>query len=114
MRSGRTSGFTFTGVFRWIRIGKDLRNFWQRPIHYIETYLASEGFIAFQAFPNRRSMRLVLNNGIFYEFVPFEEKNFDANGEIKPDAETLLIDEVEEGKEYAILLSTCAGAWRYI
>ena len=84
------------------------------PIHYIETYLASEGFIAFQAYPNRRSMRLVLNNGIFYEFVPFEEANFDATGEIKPEAQTLQIDEVEEGKEYAILLSTCAGAWRYL
>jgi hypothetical protein len=85
-----------------------------RPIHYIETYLASEGFIAFQAFPNRRSMRLVLNNGIFYEFVPFEERNFTTDGEIKPDAETLLIDEVEEGREYAILLSSNAGAWRYL
>jgi hypothetical protein len=85
-----------------------------RPINYIETYLASEGFVAFQAYPHRRSMRLVLNNGIFYEFVPFDEKNFDANGEINPNAESLLIDEVEEGKEYAILLSSCAGAWRYI
>lgn len=85
-----------------------------RPIYYIETYLASEGFIAFQAYPNRRSMRLVMNNGIFYEFVPFEEKNFDANGEIQPDAESFMIDEIEEGKEYAILLSTCAGAWRYL
>jgi hypothetical protein len=85
-----------------------------RPIYYIETYLASEGFIAYQALPKRKTMRLVLNNGIFYEFVPFEEKNFTAAGEIKPDAETLLIDEVEEGKEYAILLSTCAGAWRYL
>lgn len=85
-----------------------------RPIQYIETYLASEGFIAFQQVPNRRSMRLVLNNGIFYEFVPFEEKNFDAAGEIRPDAESLLIDEVQEGKEYALLLSTCAGAWRYL
>lgn len=85
-----------------------------RPIHYIETYLASEGFIAFQAYPNKRSMRLVLNNGIFYEFVPFEDENFDANGEVKPEARTLMIDEVEEGKEYAILLSTCAGAWRYL
>jgi hypothetical protein len=85
-----------------------------KPIHYIETYLASEGFIAFQAYPNRRSMRLVLNNGIFYEFIPFEDKNFDANGEVKPDAETFLVDEVEEGKEYAILLSSCAGAWRYL
>jgi hypothetical protein len=85
-----------------------------RPIHYIETYLASEGFIAFQAYPNKRSMRLVLNNGIFYEFVPFEEKNFDANGDVKEEVETLMIDDVEEGKEYAILLSTCAGAWRYL
>lgn len=85
-----------------------------QPIHYIETYLASEGFIAFQAYPNRRSMRLVLNNGIFYEFVPFEDQNFTSNGEVKPDAQTLLIDEVEEGKEYAVLLSTCAGAWRYL
>ncbi len=84
------------------------------PIYYIETYLASEGFIAFQTLPNKRTMRLVLNNGIFYEFVPFEDKNFDANGEIKPDAESLLIDEVQEGKEYALLLSTCAGAWRYL
>jgi hypothetical protein len=85
-----------------------------KPIFYIETYLASEGFIAFQALPNRKSMRLVLNNGIFYEFVPFESKNFDANGDVLPDAETLMIEDVEEGKEYAILLSTCAGAWRYL
>ncbi len=85
-----------------------------KPIYYIETYLASEGFVAFQAYPNRRSMRIVLNNGIFYEFVPFEDKNFDANGEIKPDAEALLIDEVEEGREYAVLLSSCSGAWRYL
>lgn len=85
-----------------------------RPIHYIETYLASEGFIGFQAYPNRRTMRIVLNNGIFYEFVPFDEKNFDANGDIKPDAEAVTIGEVEEGKEYALLISTCAGAWRYL
>ncbi|MCU0356745.1 MAG: GH3 auxin-responsive promoter family protein [Cyclobacteriaceae bacterium] len=85
-----------------------------KPIDYIETYLASEGFIAYQAYPHRRSMRLVLNNGIFYEFVPFEEKNFDDQGEVRPDAETLMIDQVEEGKEYALLLSTCAGAWRYL
>ncbi|MBL6445983.1 GH3 auxin-responsive promoter family protein [Fulvivirga sp. 29W222] len=85
-----------------------------KEIYYIETYLASEGFIAFQGKPNHRSMRLVLNNGIFYEFVPFEEKNFDENGDILESAETLMIDEVEEGKEYALLLSSCAGAWRYI
>lgn len=84
------------------------------PINYIETYLASEGFIAYQAEPNQRSMKLVLNNGIFYEFVPFNDENFFPNGELNPAAKALLIDEVEEGKEYALLLSTCAGAWRYL
>ncbi|MEX2335817.1 MAG: GH3 auxin-responsive promoter family protein [Fulvivirga sp.] len=85
-----------------------------KDIYYIETYLASEGFIAFQAKPDHKAMRLVLNNGTFYEFVAFEEKNFDEHGDILPDAETLMIDEVEEGREYALLLSSCAGAWRYI
>lgn len=85
-----------------------------RPIHYIETYLASEGFIAYQAIPDRRSMRLVLNNGIFYEFVPFDDNNFTSSGEIKPNAKSFFIDQVEEGKEYALLLSSCSGAWRYL
>lgn len=93
---------------------KGFEKLWGRPIYYIETYLASEGFIAYQALPRRKSMRLVLNNGIFYEFVPFDDKNFLPTGEIKPHAETLLIDQVEEGKEYALLLSSCAGAWRYL
>lgn len=85
-----------------------------RPMHYIETYLASEGFIAFQANAESKGMRLILNNGIFYEFIPFDKKNFTSEGAIKENAQTCLIDEVEEGKEYAILLTTCAGTWRYL
>ncbi|MDO8965899.1 GH3 auxin-responsive promoter family protein, partial [Algoriphagus sp.] len=85
-----------------------------RPLIYIETYLASEGFLAFQAIPNRKSMRLVLNNGVFHEFIPFSEANFDENGNVKKTAKTLKIDEVEEGKDYALLITTCAGAWRYL
>ncbi len=85
-----------------------------RDIHFIETYLASEGFIAYQYRPGTSSMKMVLNNGIFYEFIPFDEGHFDKSGNPLPDAETLLIDEVEEGKEYALLISTCAGAWRYL
>lgn len=84
-----------------------------RPLIYMETYLASEGFLAFQALPNRRSMRLVLNNGIFHEFVPFNDENFDENGELKDEPKFLYIDEVEEGVDYALFISTCAGAWRY-
>ena len=85
-----------------------------KPLIYIETYLASEGFLAFQALPDRKSMRLVLNNGIFHEFVPFTEANFDEAGNLKKGAQTLKIDEVQEGKDYALLISTCAGAWRYL
>lgn len=84
------------------------------PIHYMETYLASEGFIAFQDKPDQSSMKLVLNNGIFYEFIPFTNRNFDMSGELVADPQTLKIDEVVEGQEYALLLSTNAGAWRYL
>jgi hypothetical protein len=88
--------------------------FFAKPIHYIEMYPASEGFIAFQAEPDTKSMKLILNNGIFYEFVPFNEENFDANGEIRENAQTLLINEIKTDVDYALLISTCAGAWRYL
>lgn len=85
-----------------------------RPIYYIDSYLASEGFIAFQDEPQKRSMRLVLNGGIFHEFVPFNEKNFDEEGQLRENAETLMIDQVQEGVDYALLISTCSGTWRYL
>lgn len=85
-----------------------------KPLTYIETYLASEGFIAYQSRPNANAMELVLDNGLFYEFVPFTSDNFDNDGTIRKDAETLTIDQVEEGREYALLLSSCSGAWRYL
>ena len=84
------------------------------PITYIETYLASEGFIAYQSHPGAEGMQLVLNNGLFFEFIPFNERNFSPDGDLLENPETLMIDEVQEGKEYALLLSSCAGAWRYL
>ena len=84
-----------------------------KPITYIETYLASEGFLAYQHKPDS-NMRLVLDNGIFFEFVPFTEKNFNEDGDMVTHPETLLIDAVEDHKDYAILISTVAGAWRYL
>lgn len=93
---------------------KSFKNLLAKPLTYMETYLASEGFFAFQALPNRKSMRLVLNNGVFYEFIPFNDKNFNGDGEMVDNPETLMVHEVEEGKEYAFLISTCAGAWRYL
>jgi hypothetical protein len=85
-----------------------------KPISYIETYLASEGFIAWQDKQGAKGMKLSFNQHIFFEFVPFDDINFDANGEMIENPETLLIHEVEEGKDYAILISTSAGAWRYL
>jgi len=85
-----------------------------KPITYIETYLASEGFIAYQDLQNAKGMRLVTNQHIFLEFVPFDNKNFDADGNLIPNPEVYMIHEVEEGKDYALLLSTSAGAWRYL
>jgi hypothetical protein len=85
-----------------------------RPITYIETYLASEGFIAYQTLPDRNAMKLILNNGIFYEFIPFNPTNFDEDGQIIGQPPALMVHQVKEDVEYAILLSTCAGAWRYL
>jgi len=85
-----------------------------KPLIYIETYLASEGFIAYQDRQNAKGMRLATNEHIFFEFVPFDDKNFDHDGELIDNPKAYLIDEIEEGKDYAILLSTSAGAWRYL
>lgn len=85
-----------------------------RPITYIETYLASEGFIAYQDKQYAKGMRLVTNEHLFLEFVPFNEQNFTPEGDLVQDPETLMIHEVEEGRDYALLISTSAGAWRYL
>lgn len=84
-----------------------------RPILYLETYLASEGFIAYQARPNA-DIQLVVNNGIFFEFIPFNENNFDGDGNMVENPETILLDEVKPNVDYALLISTCSGAWRYL
>jgi GH3 auxin-responsive promoter len=84
-----------------------------KPIDYIETYLASEGFLAYQTKPNE-DMNLVLNNGIFFEFVAFNDENFDQNGNIVENPTTFLINEVKLGIDYALLISTVSGAWRYL
>jgi hypothetical protein len=84
-----------------------------RPLIYVDTYLASEGFFAFQSRPDTRAMGLVLNNGIYFEFIPFNEQNFTTDG-LADNPTILTISEVEENQEYALLISTCSGAWRYL
>ena len=93
---------------------KSFEKLFGKPVVYSESYLASEGYIAYQVDLNKRIMQLIVDNGIYYEFVPFNENNFDEDGNIRQDCTSLNITEVEENVDYAILLSTNAGAWRYL
>ena len=94
---------------------KSLDSLMGRPIKYFETYLASEGFIAYQArVHSEGGMRLLIRNGIYYEFVPFTSDNFTESGELKPGAAVVTLSEVTLKDEYALLVSTCSGAWRYL
>ncbi len=84
-----------------------------KPVHFIETYLASEGFLGIQVRPGG-NLQLILNNGVFFEFVPFTTENFDDEGNLKEHPGTFMIHEVNDKTDYALLLSTCSGAWRYL
>lgn len=76
-------------------------------MYYWETYNASEGFFGVQYNNDSKDMLLMLDSGIYYEFVPMSE--WDAE---KPKALTL--EEVEVGQNYALLISTNGGLWRYM
>ncbi len=77
-----------------------------KKIDSIETYPASEGFIAYQDTQTEPGLLLLLNAGIFFEFVPTEEY-FSAN------PRRLNIEEVEVGKNYAVIINSNAGLWGY-
>lgn len=76
-------------------------------MHYMETYNASEGFFGLQNDPTDRSMLLMLDYDVFYEFIPMDEF-----GQEHPTVVPLW--GVEKDKNYAMLISTSCGLWRYI
>ena len=76
-------------------------------MYYLETYNASEGFFGIQDQPNSEEMLLMLDYGIYYEFLPMEDIN-------KENPKTLGLDEVQLNKNYALIISTNAGLWRYM
>ena len=78
-----------------------------RPLHYLEVYPASEGFVAIQVGATDPGLTLMLDYGIFYEFVPAAEL-----GAASP--RRLTIGEVRVGEPYVILLTTPAGLWSYV
>lgn len=73
----------------------------------IETYPASEGFIAFQDNQAEQGLLLNINSGIFYEFIPLEKV-------YKEDAPRMSLEQVEMGIDYALVLNTNAGLWSYL
>jgi hypothetical protein len=77
------------------------------PINYLDLYNASEGFFAAQDKPGEEGMLLFLQHGIFYEFLPVEEYG-------KDNPQTIGLEEVEIGKNYAIVITTNGGLWRYL
>jgi hypothetical protein len=95
---GGVSFVPYREQFRQL-IGKD--------IQYLEMYNASEGFFAAQDSPDADGMLLFTRHGIFYEFMPIEEYG-------KKFPHTVGLNKVELGKQYAPVISTTGGLWRYI
>ena len=94
--------------------GKSFEKLFGKKVYFQESYLASEGYIAYTDGFNVGGLKLILDNGIFFEFIPFNDANFDGEGNLKSNPQALTIQEIEEGKEYALLMTTCSGAWRYL
>ncbi|MFL9481780.1 GH3 auxin-responsive promoter family protein [Chitinophagaceae bacterium LWZ2-11] len=76
-------------------------------INYLEMYNASEGFFAAQDSADDNGMLLFLDHGIFYEFMPIEEYG-------KEEPQTIGLNKVEKGKNYAPVITTNGGLWRYL
>ena len=76
-------------------------------VNYLEIYNASEGFFAAQQCPDDEGMLLFTEHGIFYEFMPVEEYG-------KDDPQTVGLNKVVTGKNYALIISTTGGLWRYL
>ena len=76
-------------------------------MHYMETYNASEGFFGLQNDPTDVALSLMVDYGIFYEFIPMDE--FDS-----PEPTVVPLWGIETGRNYAMVISTSSGLWRYI
>ena len=81
-------------------------------MHYMETYNASEGFFGLQNDLSDPNMLLMIDYGIFYEFCPMD--NLDDNGYPIDDQKIVPLWEVEPGTNYAMIISTNCGLWRYL
>ncbi len=85
----------------------EIKKYINMPFEVLEAYPSTEGFIAYQDRLEERGMQLVLNNGIFFEFVPVDELHQNSPKRIS-------LKDVELGINYALVLNTNAGLWGYV
>ena len=78
---------------------------------YLENYNASEGYFAFQDNPGDRSMLLMVNGGVFYEFIPLDKLSEALDGNFN---EFDTVESVKTGVNYAMVITTNGGLWRYL
>jgi hypothetical protein len=86
----------------------------EKPLTIIDTYLASEGFFSYGNRPDSMVMELALSHGYFYEFIPFDDRGVDQQGNLLEKPEIHRLDEVQLEQDYVLVISTCSGAWRYV
>lgn len=98
----------FHGGVAFTPYREQYRNIIQNPgMHYVETYNASEGFFGIQTDPSDPAMQLMIDYGVFYEFIPMSEFGTES-------PTVLPLWEVKTGVNYAMVISTTCGLWRYI
>ncbi len=95
------------GGVSFVPYREQFENLMGKGVHYVETYNASEGFFAAQCSPYDEGMTLFLQHGIFYEFMRVEEYG-------KKNPRTIGLDKVELNTNYAPVISTNGGLWRYL
>lgn len=92
---------------------KRLENVCGKPLFQFDTYLASEGYFAYQLNEKEKVMRLLIDNGVFFEFIPFNAHYFDSDGNLIDRYKAYTLQDVQEGVDYAMIITTNAGLWRY-
>lgn len=97
----------FHGGISYTPYAENYKNITSKPLNYFEIYNASEGFFGIQDQKNCKDLLLLLDNGIFYEFIPMDEFGTE-------NQRYLNVSEVEIGKNYAMVITTNGGLWRYI
>jgi hypothetical protein len=85
---------------------KQFERLFPKGLNYIETYNASEGFFGIQNQPNSNEMLLMLDYGIYYEFIPLRNTH-------ESNPQTIQLNEIVVGEDYEMIISTNAGLWRY-